>query len=90
MQAEVLEPLAMSRTGYGFIDTIPNSAGLLQTDGGRVTGHQYASSAATALVISSSDLAKFVAAQIGAAAANAPLNPEWVEVMRAPWAQRGL
>jgi hypothetical protein len=35
-------------------------------------------------VISGSDLAKFVAAQIGATAANAPLSPDWVEAMRAP------
>ena len=84
VRTAILEPLEMSRTGYGFIDTIPNSAGLLQTDGTRVTGHQYASSAATALVISSSDLANFVVAQIGATAANAPLSPEWVEAMRAP------
>ena len=84
LQEAVFEPLEMSRTGYGFIDTYANSAGSLRTDGARMTGHQYASSAATALVTSSSDLAKFVFAQIGTGAASAPLSPEVVTSMRAP------
>ena len=39
VRTAILEALEMSRTGYGFIDTISNSAGLLQTNGIRVTGH---------------------------------------------------
>lgn len=83
----VFEPLEMTRTGYGFIDTYVNSAGFLRPDGTRIAGHQYASSAATAMVTSSSDLASFVFAHIGAGARSAPINPEVAKSMRTPHGQ---
>ncbi|KZX60300.1 hypothetical protein A3709_11965 [Halioglobus sp. HI00S01] len=84
VQATVLDPLEMTRSGYRAIDTCTNSAGSLDTDGARQVGFQYASSAATAMVTSSADMAKFVLAQIGSTAASAPLSPEFAKSMRAP------
>ncbi|AQA20230.1 hypothetical protein BST95_09265 [Halioglobus japonicus] len=84
VQATVLDPLEMTRSGYRAIDTYTNSAGSLDTDGARQVGFQYASSAATGMVTSSADMAKFVLAHIGSTAASAPLSPEFAKSMRAP------
>lgn len=60
----IFQPLGMSDAGYDFIESYANNAASYAADGSRVASYQYASSAATGLVISSADLTRFVLAQL--------------------------
>lgn len=87
-EAAVYHPLGMARTGYDLIDSYENNAGVREADGNRIAGYKYASSAATALVTSSSDLAKFIHAHIGTGISNPPLSQKYTRSMRAPHGRR--
>lgn len=80
----VFEPLKMMHAGYDTLDNYRNNAGLYKTDGERVPSFQYASSAATGLIISSHDLAKFVIAQLSCGDDIRPVGAERIKTMREP------
>lgn len=80
----VFTPLDMARASYEVLDTVANNAGLYEVDGSMIASPRYASSAATGLVISSADLAKFVLSQIALDGTAAPVRPEIQRAMRAP------
>lgn len=80
----VFEPLDMMHAGYDALDSYRNNAGLYSRDGRWVPSSQYASSAATGLIISSDDLAKFLIAQTHDNNATRPLSAEAIRAMREP------
>merc|ERR1711991_178149 len=77
-------PLNMSRSTYNYIANIQNNAGTYDTDGQAAPAYKYASSAATGLAISASDLAKFVMAQIPNSRVGNILDQSLVKSMREP------
>ena len=84
MQDTFFDPLGMTRSTYSYIGDIENNAGSYDRDGQAAAMYRYASSAATGFATSSSDLAKFVLAQIPNASAINILDPSIIESMREP------
>lgn len=84
MKDTFFDPLSMARSTYSFIGSIENNAGSYARDGQAAPMYKYASSAATGFATSSSDLAKFVIAQIPNASALGILDQTTVETMREP------
>ena len=84
MRKTFFSPLNMSRSTYNYIANIQNNAGTYDTDGQAAPAYKYASSAATGLAISASDLAKFVMAQIPNSRVGNILDQSLVKSMREP------
>lgn len=61
---EILEPLDMSRSGYGDLASIENSAKSYDADGQPAEIFRYAAKAATGFATSANDLVKWVSAQL--------------------------
>ena len=83
VQRRIFDALDMSRSGYAYLGSYDNNAGNFAADGTRIPASQYASSAATGLVISSADVARFALAQLSAPD-HAGLSPALVQAMRVP------
>jgi len=84
MKVTFFDPLNMTRSTYSYIGSIENNAGSYDRDGQAAAMYKYASSAATGFATSSSDLAKFVIAQIPNASAVNILDPSIIASMREP------
>jgi len=84
MKDTFFDPLNMTRSTYSYIGSIENNAGSYDRDGQAAAMYKYASSAATGFATSSSDLAKFVIAQIPNASAVNILDPSIIASMREP------
>ena len=84
VQHAIFNPLKMTRAGYGNLDSDANSAGLYLADGSKTASPRYASNAATGLVISSGDLARFVLSQIAQSGIANPNALATLSAMRVP------
>lgn len=84
MQSTFFDPLSMTRSTYDFIGSVENNAGSYDRDGEAAPLYKYASSAATGFATSSSDLAKYVIAQIPNQDTTGILNQAIIETMREP------
>lgn len=84
MQHTFFDPLNMTRATYSYIGSIENNAGSYDRDGQVAPMYKYASSAATGFATSSSDLVKFVTAQIPNSSSVNILDQSIVETMREP------
>jgi len=80
----IFTPLGMLNAGYDHLDSYDNNAGTYGLDGVRTRSYKYASSAATGLVVSSADLARFLLSQIKAGEMEGPLKPASLRKMREP------
>ncbi len=81
VERTILQPLAMTRSGYYYLGEVENSAKSYDAEGRPTTMYRYASNAATGFATSAGDMAKFVLAQLPAAT-NKPLAQETIEAMR--------
>lgn len=84
VRSVIFEPLAMTRSGYGFMGDIANNARSLTSEGEPAPLYRYASSAATALLTSSADLTRLVQALVPQAEATPLLDIETLDAMREP------
>ncbi|MFK7913908.1 MAG: serine hydrolase domain-containing protein, partial [Pseudomonadales bacterium] len=80
----IFKPLGMARANFDPLGKTDNHAGIYLLDGSQIASHQYASSAATGLVVSSDDLTKFVLSQVKQTAAASPLRASTLAAMRVP------
>ncbi len=80
----IFEPLGMLHAGYDALDSYDKNAGTYTADGERIQSYRYASSAATGLVISSADLARFLLSQIEATEVQGSLKAATLSKMREP------
>jgi CubicO group peptidase (beta-lactamase class C family) len=84
VRSVIVEPLAMTRSGYGFIGDVASNAGSLTSEGEPAPLYRYASSAATALLSSSTDLTRLIQALVPQAEATRLLDVETLDAMREP------
>lgn len=87
MNAVIFGPLEMTRSTYNYIGDIENNAGSYDRNGQAAPLYKYASSAATGFTTSSSDLSKFVLAQIPDGNGSSILTKDTRESMREPYGQ---
>ncbi|MDO9478106.1 MAG: serine hydrolase domain-containing protein [Pseudohongiella sp.] len=84
MAKTFFEPLGMTRSTYIYMGDIENNAGSYDRNGQAAPIYKYASDAATGFITSSSDLARFVLAQIPGQGNDAILDQSTLETMRQP------
>ncbi len=84
MQTALLQPLAMSRSTFGYIGTVENRSISYDVKGQPATSYQYAASAATGFSTSVSDMTRLVQAQLADRASSDLLRHETIELMREP------
>jgi len=84
MDESFFTPLKMTRSTYSYIGDVENNAGSYDRHGEPAPIYQYASSAATGFVTSTSDLAKFVLAQVTAQDSIGSLTHDTLVTMRHP------
>ncbi|MEM7019752.1 MAG: serine hydrolase domain-containing protein [Pseudomonadota bacterium] len=80
MQDNILTPLGMTRSTYGFIGNLDNASQSFELDGSLAPTYQYASAAATSFASSASDLSKLINAL--ATNKDQPVAPEKRLAMR--------
>lgn len=81
----ILDPLGMTRSGYGYLGEMSNSAGSYDARGQRATVYRYACKAATGFITSAHDLTRFVLAQLPGTR-DKPLRQATIDAMREPQA----
>lgn len=84
MQEVLFAPLGMHRTSYRYLAEVENNAGSYDGEGEPAPVYRYASDAATGLITSTTDLMRFVLAQIPQSGANQVLHEAVLRQMRAP------
>jgi len=87
MDTTIFDPLGMTRSTYNYIGDIENNAGSYDRNGQAAPLYKYASSAATGFATSSSDLSRFVLAQIPDNERSSILTKNIRESMRKPYGQ---
>ena len=85
IERTVLQPLAMTRSGYYTVGEMDNFARSYDVEGRPAAVYRYASNGATGFAASAGDMAKFVLAQL-AIATNKPLATETTNAIRRPHA----
>ena len=84
LQQTLFTPLEMTRSGYEYLSSYDNHTGAYKVDGTAAQSYQYASSAATGLVISSNDLTRFVLSQLSPEVSGFPITGQSIQAMRSP------
>ena len=81
---EVFQPLDMTRSTYEFMGNLDNHAGSYDSHGKQAPLYQYASSAATGFISSSSDLKNFMLSQLNTTTRPRILSDASIKQMRVP------
>jgi hypothetical protein len=84
MQAVLFQPLAMSRSTYGYIGSFENRSNSYDENGQQATLYQYAASAATGFSTSVADMTRLVLAQLADPSPAGFLRRETLVQMRKP------
>ena len=87
MRGEVLRPIGMTRSGFGWNTALLDGSAAPFDDGARVQRFQYAGGAAAGLISTSADLARFVTAALPTAprpGGDSKLRSETVALMMRP------
>jgi len=84
VQPTIFAPLAMTRSGYGFIGDVANNASSVTLEGEPAPLYRYASSAATALLTTSADLTRLIRALVPQASGPMLLETETLDATREP------